>query len=111
MDATGLVNGFATLGPALGSVVAISLICYYLITLIVKLVDRLIKLLDNVGGALVSISERMDSMDDTQKQLSQNVRANTESTERMTEKMVELLQAEKARHSTYAPIPAPERVY
>lgn len=78
-----LFDGFAKLGPPLGSVVAIALISYFAITGILKVLSSVLSMFDKHGEALKVISDNMSAHTRVVSDMSENVRANTKATEQM----------------------------
>lgn len=72
----GLLKDFGNLGPALGSVVAIGLICW-------KLLDMIDKQGKSIAGVMSSVSKNMEEHTRAMASMSENVAANTKTTDRL----------------------------
>lgn len=77
---TETVTSLAQLGPALGSVAVIGILCW-----------KLLQMFDNHSRALIIIQTNMQSHTEAMKKMSENVETNT----RMTEKVIYLLADKK----------------
>jgi hypothetical protein len=82
-----LLDGFAKLGPAMGAVVAIGGICYYLIKLITMLFSKMLEMFDKHTLALGSVEKNMQAHTESINKMGTNLEANTKA----TLKMVDLL--------------------
>lgn len=77
---TETITSLAQLGPALGSVAVIGILCW-----------KLLQMFDNHSKVLVSIQTEMQSKAEAIKKMADNVEANT----KMTEKVIYLLATKK----------------
>ena len=73
MDPTTLIQDLGSLGPALGSVAVIGIICWKLLQIFAK-----------QGEALDSISTALLGQAEVLKEIDKNVQANTQATDRMS---------------------------
>ena len=80
MDTHQILLDIAALGPALGAVVCIGVVCFFL----VKLLNRVLGMLENHGDALKIISQNMQAHTDVLKEVDRNVQVNTRVTEHMS---------------------------
>lgn len=69
-----LLQDLGSLGPALGSVAVIGIICW-----------KLLQMFDKHGDAIKNISETLQGQSQILKQVDQNVQANTRATDRMVD--------------------------
>ena len=69
-----ILQGLASLGPALGSVTVIGVICW-----------KLLQIFDKHGDAIKGISETLHGHAHMLKEVDRNVQANTRATERMAQ--------------------------
>lgn len=69
-----LLQDLGSLGPALGSVTVIGIICW-----------KLLQMFDKHGDAIKKISETLQGQSQILKQVDQNVQANTRATDRMVD--------------------------
>ena len=69
-----LLQDLGSLGPALGSVAVIGIICW-----------KLLQMFDKHGDAIKNISETLQGQTQILKQVDQNVQANTRATDRMVD--------------------------
>lgn len=100
-EVSSAIHEFSTLGPALGSVFVIGVICYYLVKLIKNIIEKLLTMFTEHSKALSEIRENMNA--NTQVMTAQaemihkvasNVESNTEVTHhsaKVTEQMSEIL--------------------
>lgn len=83
MDLAGILSQFNTLGPALGSVVVIGLICYNLLKMISRLTDKLFTIFDAHLEALNEVKETMKTHAESLEKVGENLEANTKVTENL----------------------------
>lgn len=79
MEST-ILRDIANLGPALGAVVAVGIVCYFLVQLLKKVLD----MFDKHGEALSIVAKNMQAHTDVLKEVERNVQQNTEVTQHMT---------------------------
>jgi len=80
MEST-ILRDIANLGPALGAVVAIGIVCYFLVQLLKKVLD----MFEKHGDALSIVSKNMQAHTDVLKGVERNVQQNTEITQHMNQ--------------------------
>lgn len=73
MDPTTLIQDLGSLGPALGSVAVIGIICW-----------KLLQIFEKHGAAIESISTALLGQAEVLKEIDKNVQANTQATDRMS---------------------------
>lgn len=73
MDPTTLIQDLGSLGPALGSVAVIGIICW-----------KLLQIFEKHGAAIESISVALLGQAEVLKEIDKNVQANTQATDRMS---------------------------
>ena len=86
-DIVGAINSLSNLGPALGSVVVIGILCW-----------KLLQMFDKHSTVLGEIQHSIQAQSEAMKNMSENVSANTkatESVEKTNEKICDLIEAAK----------------
>ena len=73
MDPTTLIQDLGSLGPALGSVAVIGIICW-----------KLLQIFEKHGAAIENMSTALLGQSEVLKEIDKNVQANTQATDRMS---------------------------
>lgn len=94
MDYSAVLREFSTLGPALGSVVVVGIICFFLLKLIRGLMEKMFYLFSEHSKALTEIRINMEAHTIIVKKVADNVEANTKATKEVS-KFIRKLQTPK----------------
>jgi len=84
MDYVALLDGIAKLGPAVAAVLAIALICYFLI----QVIYRVLSMFEKFGINMEAHTQSMLQMGSAVEKMADNIEANTQATVRII-KMLE----------------------
>jgi len=87
MDYTGIIDAISKLGPALGAVIAIAIICYFLI----QVINKVLGMFEKFGVNMEAHTKSMLQMGSAVEKMGDNIEANTKATMRM----VSLLEDER----------------